>query len=64
MIQRIVFTATMALAFIGEVSATNKYTLVDDYAGANFFDMFDYYTVCGSIPMTKVKNLLERNSKG
>lgn len=45
MIQRIVSTATLALAFIGEVSATNKYTLVDDYAGTNFFDMFDFYTV-------------------
>ncbi|KAF7898415.1 hypothetical protein EAF00_004861 [Botryotinia globosa] len=44
MIQRIVSTATLALAFIGEVSATNKYTLVDDYAGTNFFDMFDFYT--------------------
>ncbi|KAA8569305.1 hypothetical protein EYC84_000962 [Monilinia fructicola] len=44
MIQRIVSTATLALAFIGEVSAANKYTLVDNYAGTNFFDMFDYYT--------------------
>ncbi|TEY61119.1 hypothetical protein BOTCAL_0174g00010 [Botryotinia calthae] len=44
MIQRIVSTAILALAFIGEVSATNKYTLVDDYAGTNFFDMFDFYT--------------------
>ncbi|RAL65983.1 hypothetical protein DID88_005644 [Monilinia fructigena] len=46
MIQRIISTATLALAFIaiGEVSAANKYTLVDNYAGTNFFDMFDYYT--------------------
>ncbi|KAK6607768.1 endo-1,3(4)-beta-glucanase [Botrytis cinerea] len=50
MIQRIVSTATLALAFIGEVSATNKYTLVDDYAGTNFFDMFDFYT--GADPTT------------
>ncbi|TGO88463.1 hypothetical protein BPOR_0161g00170 [Botrytis porri] len=50
MIRRIVSTATLALAFIGEVSATNKYTLVDDYAGTNFFDMFDFYT--GADPTT------------
>ncbi|TGO50203.1 hypothetical protein BOTNAR_0402g00010 [Botryotinia narcissicola] len=50
MIQRIVSIATLALAFIGEVSATNKYTLVDDYAGTNFFDMFDFYT--GADPTT------------
>ncbi|ESZ96632.1 glycoside hydrolase family 16 protein [Sclerotinia borealis F-4128] len=50
MVQRIIFTATLALAFIGEVSATNQYTLVDDYAGTNFFDMFDFYT--GADPTT------------
>ncbi|PQE28297.1 hypothetical protein CJF32_00010550 [Rutstroemia sp. NJR-2017a WRK4] len=44
MIQRIFYSATVALSLLSEVSATNKYSLVDNYEGVNFFEMFDFYT--------------------
>jgi hypothetical protein len=49
MIQRIFYSATLALSLLSEVSATNKYSLVDNYEGVNFFEMFDFYTVSTSI---------------
>ncbi|KAM3075128.1 hypothetical protein ACMFMG_007415 [Clarireedia jacksonii] len=44
MIQRIFYSAALALSFLSEVSATNPYSLVDNYEGINFFEMFDFYT--------------------
>ncbi|PQE04731.1 hypothetical protein CJF30_00004530 [Rutstroemia sp. NJR-2017a BBW] len=44
MIQRIFYSATLALSLLSEVSATNAYSLVDNYEGVNFFEMFDFYT--------------------